>query len=170
MTRIATHINALSEDDARAALHRCCGSSAWVDAMAARRLFKDDTHLFQAADQVLNGLAKHDLLEAFAAHPRIGERKIEAKAHASTKTWAAAEQSDTASASDETRRAFNEGNRIYEQRFGHVFLICATGRSADEMLSELRRRLNNDPDTELRTAAEQQAMITRLRLKKLVDP
>jgi OHCU decarboxylase len=108
------------------------------------------------------GLSADNRREAFAAHPRIGEGGGSA--------WARSEQAGTAGSSDEVLRALDAGNREYEERFGHVFLINATGRSAEEMLEALRARLGNDPATELAEAAEQQRQITRLRLEKLVRP
>jgi 2-oxo-4-hydroxy-4-carboxy-5-ureidoimidazoline decarboxylase len=157
---IARYLNALTEPDARAALLRCCGSRRWVERMLAGRPFADDATLFTAAERVWWSLEPADCREAFAAHPRIGERAGDA--------WARAEQAGMAAADTEMRRAFIEGNRAYEERFGHVFLICATGRSADDLATELQRRLGNDPASELRIAAGEVAKITRLRLEKLV--
>lgn len=168
MNEVAVHLDALAEGGARAALHRCCASNAWVDAMLRERPFRSDERLFAAADRIWAGLAPRDWREAFAGHPRIGER---AKAsHAATANWSTAEQSGMNSAAEETARALAEGNQRYEATFGHVFLICATGKSADEMLRSLNERICNPPEVELRNAAEQQALITRLRLKKLVQP
>jgi len=157
---IARHLNALAEPDARAALLRCCGSRHWVEQMLAGRPFGDDAALFAAAERAWWSLEPSDCLEAFAAHPRIGEQAGDA--------WSRAEQSGMAAADVEMRRAFSDGNRAYEERFGHVFLICATGRSADDMAAELQRRLGNDPASELRIAAGELLKITRLRLEKLV--
>lgn len=157
---IARHLNALDESDARAALLRCCGSRRWVEQMLAGRPFGDDARLFAAAERVWWSLETDDRLEAFAAHSRIGERADDA--------WARAEQAGASAADVAMRRAFSDGNREYEARFGHVFLICATGRDADDLAAELQRRLGNDPASELRIAAGEQAKITRLRLEKLV--
>lgn len=157
---IARHLNALDESDAQAALLRCCGSRPWVEQMLAGRPFADDTGVFAAAERCWWSLGTTGRLEAFAAHPRIGERADDA--------WARAEQSGMAAADIAMRQALSDGNRAYEERFGHVFLICATGRGADDMAAELRRRLGNDPASELRIAAGEQAKITRLRLEKLV--
>lgn len=158
--RIARHLNALAEPDAWAALLRCCGSRRWVEQMLAGRPYSDDSAVFTAAERAWWALAPNDSLEAFAAHPRIGERADDA--------WARAEQAGVAAADPEMRRAFIEGNRAYEERFGYVFIVCATGRSADDLAAELRRRLGNDPASERRIAAGEQAKITRLRLEKLV--
>ena len=158
--RIARHLNALDESDARAALLRCCGSQRWVEQMLAARPFADDAGVFAGAERVWWSLGTTDRLEAFAAHPRIGERADDA--------WARAEQAGVAAADIVMRQAFSDGNRAYEERFGHVFLICATGRGADDLAAQLQRRLGNDPESELRIAAGEQAKITRLRLEKLV--
>jgi 2-oxo-4-hydroxy-4-carboxy-5-ureidoimidazoline decarboxylase len=128
--------------------------------MLAGRPFADDAELFATAERVWWSLGTNDCLEAFAAHPRLGERAGD--------VWARAEQAGMAAADVAMRQAFSDGNRAYEERFGHVFLICATGRGADDMAAELQRRLGNDPASELQIAAGEQAKITRLRLEKLV--
>ena len=155
----AEHLNGLSASAARAALTRCCASRRWVDAMLAARPFASDAALFDGAERSWLALGRTDWLEAFGGHPRIGERGSDA--------WARREQAGASDAGDGTRAALAQGNREYEARFGHVFLICATGKSAAEMLGALRGRLSNDPATELRIAAGEQAKITRLRLEKL---
>lgn len=164
----AAHLDSLNDAGARSALLRCCGSKAWVEGMMRRRPFRDDNILLQSADQVWNTLSANDWLEAFASHPRIGERP--SPSHGSAAAWASAEQSGTSTAAAETARALAQGNTRYESKFGHVFLVCATGKSADEMLEALNIRLNHDAETELRIAAGEQAKITRLRLHKLVQP
>lgn len=158
---VASYLNSLSVAAARAALARCCGAARWVDGMLAARPYASDTAVFDAAERVWWGLARLDWLEAFARHPRIGER-VRADA------WAEREQAGMEGAAAATRAALADGNRVYEARFGHVFLISATDRTPEEMRRELERRLRNDPAAELRVAATQQAMITRLRLEKLV--
>jgi OHCU decarboxylase len=153
-------LNGLSAGAARRELERCCGSSRWAIAMTARRPFRSAADLARAADEVWWSLEGADWLEAFSHHPRIGERAA---------GWASDEQSGARSASDTTIKELATLNRQYERKFGHVFLIFASGRSAEEMLAELRRRLNNEPAPELRVAAGEQAKITRLRLEKLLD-
>jgi allantoicase len=140
----------------------CCGSRAWAAGLRERRPFGNFEGLLQSSDDVWAGLSAEDRLEAFAAHPRIGERGGSA--------WSDGEQAGAAEAGDDVLRALDEGNREYEERFGHVFLINATGKGAGEILDALRRRLANDPETELAEASEQQRQITRLRLEKLVRP
>jgi OHCU decarboxylase len=144
-------------------LERCCGSKRWVAAMAARRPFQSANDLYDAADEIWWSLEGGDWLEAFSHHPRIGDR-------AGASGWAKDEQSGVAGASEKTRQALAERNREYERRFEHVFLICATGKRADEMLATLERRMENDPASELRVAAGEQAKITQLRLEKLLAP
>ncbi len=153
------HLDAAPAAVAEADVLACCGSSAWARTLAARRPFADPEALFAAADEVWSGLDREDRLEAFGAHPRIGER---------VPGWASEEQAGTATADQATLDAFVEGNRVYEERFGHVFLIRAAGRSADEMLAALQERLDNDPDTEFDIASEQQREIMHLRLDRLL--
>lgn len=155
----AACLNGLAPDEAEHELRRCCGSTRWAREMAARRPFASDAALFSAADDVWWDLDPDDWREAFAAHPRIGERGGGA--------WSAEEQAGMDEASKGIAAEIREGNRRYEAKFGHVFLICATGLSAVEMATALARRLDNDPDTELQIAAAEQAKITRLRLQKL---
>lgn len=167
---VARRLNALTAADARAELLSCCASSRWADAMIAGWPFASDAELFSAAERSWWALDRADWLEAFAAHPRIGEAAAAAPGHAATREWSRQEQARAATAPPEVRTALAAGNAEYERRFGHVFLICATGRPADEILVELRRRLDNDPDAEIREAAAEQAKITRLRLARLAAP
>jgi 2-oxo-4-hydroxy-4-carboxy-5-ureidoimidazoline decarboxylase len=160
-------LNAWREPEARAALLRCCGARRWAEGMAARRPFAGEAELFAAAREVWRGLARTDWLEAFAAHPRIGDREASAGRVAGTSAWSAQEQGGVAGAPQGTLRALAEGNRRYEARFGHTFIICATGRTAAEMKALLEERLSNDPDEELLVAAGEQEKITLLRLQKL---
>lgn len=162
MSGIARFLNALDSSAAEGALRDCCGSHIWVDAMVAARPFDRDETVLTAADRFWFALRHEDWLEAFAQHPRIGQP--------STSRWSQREQSGILRASPDLRARMIERNQEYEARFGHVFLICATGRSAEEMLTNLESRLSNDVDTELHVAAAEQAKILALRLHKLVDP
>ena len=153
-------LNTLSAESARLELERCCGSQRWASIVAARRPFRSRDELLQVATEVWSSLDEQDWLEAFSHHPRIGER---------ADGWALAEQAGTQGASESTRLSLAALNRQYEEMFGYVFLICATGKSADEMLSALRQRLTNDPGDELRVAASEQEKIMRLRLEKLLS-
>jgi allantoicase len=159
-------LDALPPRQAEAELLACCGAGAWAAELASRRPFGGRggvEALFAAAEQVWWALDEPAWLEAFAAHPRIGERRPGGR-------WSAAEQARAARADAATLRALADGNRAYEAWFGHVYLVCASGRSAAELLADLRARLGNDPPTELRVAAGEQAKIIRLRLEKLLAP
>jgi len=173
-------LNRLPLEQARAALERCCGARAWVEDMCAARPWRDREALLAAAERVADALEREDWLEAFAHHPRIGDREsLRAKyasapagageVQRSAAAWARAEQHGASAASEVTLDALAEGNRAYERRFGYIFIVCATGKSADEMLALLRARLANDADVELSNAAREQRAITRLRLEKLVS-
>jgi allantoicase len=163
-------LDAETPDVAEAALLTCCGSRRWAREVAAARPFGTVEHLTEVADTVWARLDRDDVLEAFGAHPRIGERapataEAEAAGHA---RFSAGEQAGAAGAEARTLEALRVGNHAYEERFGHVFLIRAAGRSAAEMLAALEERMGNDPETELRVAAEQQRQITALRLATLL--
>jgi len=133
--------------------------------MAARRPIIDETALLTACDQVWKSLAESDWMEAFHSHPRIGE-SLPVTGSAQSVGWSEKEQQSVAAASEDVKVALAEGNREYEQRFNRIFIVCATGKSAPEILEILRRRLRNEQTTELHEAAEQQRLITHLRLKK----
>jgi 2-oxo-4-hydroxy-4-carboxy-5-ureidoimidazoline decarboxylase len=157
-----------SEKEARAMLARCCGASRWVEGMLARRPFGSDDALLAAADAVWAEASRDDVLEALSHHPRIGASLDELREKfASTATWSAGEQAGAAAASEDTLAALRDGNVRYEARFGHIFVVCATGRTAAEMLALLEARMPNDPEVEIRVAAAEQGKITRIRLAKL---
>jgi OHCU decarboxylase len=160
-------LNALREDAAAQAFLRCCGSSRWARAMAAARPFASLESLHRAADTQWSMLQPPDVLEAFAAHPKIGETAADAAA--GTERWSADEQSGARSATDELRQRLAAANRAYESRFGYIFIICASGKTAEEMLASLESRLWHTPEEELAIAAAEQRQITRLRLGKLLD-
>jgi OHCU decarboxylase len=161
-------LNALPSAAAEAELLACCGSRRWARELAARRPFAAPSALLAAADEVWGSLAAEDWHEAFRAHPRIGERKAAPTQGARAAAWSAGEQSGASASSAAVAEALAEGNRAYEARFGHIYIVCATGKTGDEMLAILRARLANDAATELRAAAAEQAKITRLRLEKLL--
>lgn len=161
-------LNGLPRAEAAAALERCCGASAWVSRMCAARPFASAAALEEAAERVWWELGPADWREAFTHHPRIGDMSALREKFAATAGWASNEQSGAAAASERTLAALAEGNRAYEERFGYIFIVCATGKSADEMLALLSARLGNDTQAELRNAAAEQAKITRLRLAKLL--
>jgi len=161
----ARYLDMLSDEECRSVLTACCGSERWVDAMLAGRPFGSDDTLFRSAEAVWWSLTPDDWREAFDHHPRIGARP-ETMSETGSK-WAAEEQAGTAEAGARMLESLAAANEAYEDRFGHVFLICATGLSAEKMLRGLRDRLDNPPNIELRIAAGEQAKITRLRLEKL---
>lgn len=162
-------LNSLTPQQAGAEFLKCCGSTAWAKAISAARPFSNSDELSSKADEIWWNLDEDGWLEAFRAHPKIGEKKAAAAQSAEAQRWSADEQSETERAAVETKAALAEGNREYEQRFGFIFIICATGKSAEEILAALNGRLNNDPETELRVAAEEQRKITQLRLQKLLE-
>ena len=168
MSLTVEELDRLPPADAADALRACCGASAWVERMVARRPFETLGELLRASDEVCGELSPTDWLEAFAHHPRIGETKAAAATAASAQRWSAAEQAGAAASAADVKDALAEANRAYEARFGFIFIICASGLNAADVLAALRERLHNDPETELRGAAEQQRQITRLRLEKLV--
>ena len=161
-------LNALAGDEAFARLLACCGSTRWAQSMVVRRPFTDERQLVEAAERIWWGLSGDDWLEAFRSHPRIGEKTPARATGEGARRWSEEEQADAASAASATLDALASANRAYEERFGHIFIVCATGKSSEEMLETLRRRLSNDPGTELCVAAEQQRRITLLRLRKLL--
>lgn len=162
-------LNRLTGQQAHAEFLKCCGSTEWAQRMSDARPFSKPDDLSSKADEIWANLAPEDWLEAFRAHPKIGEKKAAAAQSAEAEAWSAQEQSESERAAAKTKTALADGNREYEQRFGFIFIICATGRSAEEILAALNGRLNNDPETELRVAAEEQRKITQLRLQKLLD-
>jgi OHCU decarboxylase len=159
-------LNALPEDVAVRELLGCCGSRRWARMMAAARPFASAAAMTVSAEVIWAALSASDWLEAFAAHPRIGERVPSAAAGDRATRWSADEQSG---AGDDARARFETRNRDYERRFGHTFIVCATGKSAGEMAAILDRRMENNPDEELREAAEAQRQITGLRIAKLLS-
>ena len=160
-------LNGLNVKDALAEFLRCCGSQRWARALAERRPFASGADLLAAADEIWPQLSREDWLEAFAAHPRIGDLEALRKKFATTADWCASEQAGVAGAGDEILQALAASNRLYEERFGYLFIVCAAGKGAAEMLEILRRRLENSAIDEFAIAAEEQAKITRLRLEKL---
>jgi 2-oxo-4-hydroxy-4-carboxy-5-ureidoimidazoline decarboxylase len=161
-------INALDRGGAAAVLGRCCGARRWVEAMLARRPFPSDGALLDAAEQEWQGMERADLLEAFAHHPPIGASLDDLRARfPATSSWSRQEQAQVEGASDAVLEALRAANQAYQARFGFIFIVCATGKSAGEMLALLQARLSNPAERELAVAAAEQAQITRLRLQKV---
>ena len=155
-------------DQVRELLAACCGAEPWVDAMLAARPFGDRDGLLAAADRAWAGLTNEQLAQAIARHPRLGASRAKAALSAREQAWSAGEQSGAGSAGDNEREALAAANEKYERRFGHTFILCATGLSAGEMLAALRRRLGNDAATEHDITGRELHKITRLRLEKLL--
>jgi len=160
-------LNSLPKELAESALAACCGSAAWAARMVEARPFASLETLQAEAERVWQQLTPADWLQAFSTHPKIGEKKAPAGS-AQSSAWAEKEQSGAADASGDTLRKLAQANAEYEQRFGYIFIVCATGKTADEMLALLRARLQNDSGAELQVAAAEQAKITRLRLEKFL--
>jgi 2-oxo-4-hydroxy-4-carboxy-5-ureidoimidazoline decarboxylase len=152
--------DAMPEAQAAELLKSCCGSARWVAEMLTRRPFASRDTFLEAADSVWLALTPADWLEAFSHHPRIGARDAHGPA--------AEEQAGVSVASDGTRAGLGEVNRLYEERFGYIYIVCAAGKSGAEMLEIARGRLGNPPDLELAIAAGEQQKITRLRLEKVI--
>jgi OHCU decarboxylase len=157
--------NAADAETALDAMIACCGSRRWAAAMVAKRPISSVAELSVAADQIWSTMKEADWLEAFACHPRIGERKA-AHVSAQSAAWARQEQSSADDTAERVLSKLAAANELYEQRFGFTYIVCATGKSADEMLGILNRRLANNRGAELHEAAEQQRQITQLRLGK----
>ena len=156
---------------ARAAelLSSCCGASRWVERMVARRPLGSLGALRTAADEIWRSLEPRDWREAFSHHPRIGERVGAIPQGERGSSWSAKEQSGVDDAAAEVRRALTQANREYEQRFGYVYIVFATGKTAEELLDICRRRLMNEPNDEIAVAAEEQRKIMQLRLARLTE-
>ncbi len=163
-------LNALEPEAAAEALRRACGAEGWVQRMLARRPFASSEALYASADDEWRASTRADYLEAFGHHPQIGEN-LEAlrRRFQSTASLSQREQAGVESADEATLRALRDANAAYRERFGFIFIICAAGKTAAEMLAALRARLDNDADTELSIAAAEHAKITRLRLAGLTS-
>ena len=162
-------LNALPNDQALTELKSCCGSNRWATGVASGRPFATFAQLLDTAQQVWWQLEPADWLEAFRSHPKIGQKKAETSASARSQQWSRNEQSGMQQAPAETAAALALLNEAYEARFGYIFIVCATGKSSEEMLAILRERIENEPDDELKIAAAEQAKITEIRLKKLFE-
>jgi 2-oxo-4-hydroxy-4-carboxy-5-ureidoimidazoline decarboxylase len=160
-------IDSAGVDEARALLRACCGSTAWVERMIALRPFRTEAALYQSARHEWFTLTPDDWKEAFAAHPRIGDRENLRARFPATHQLSESEQAGVRGASDDTLDALTAANADYERRFGYIFIVRATKKSAKEMLDLLQARLQNEPASELRIAASEQARITDLRLRGL---
>ncbi len=162
-------LNSLSVARAQSALLDCCGSRAWVQQMVAARPFAAVAQMVEAADRIWAGLSPNDWLQAFRRHPPIGGNKLAQKQSSKARRWSAKEQSNVQKTSPEMWPVLGAANAAYRARFGYIFIVCATGKTTEEMLALLKQRLTNDPGSELRVAAEEQRKITRLRIERLLE-
>jgi OHCU decarboxylase len=162
-------LNHAAQETAKARFLDCCGSQNWAQMMTGARPFADFAALIKQAEQIWLNLESQDWLEAFASHPKIGARKAALKQQAQSAEWSHGEQSGTNGAAESVMDALAEANRLYEEKFGYIFIVCATGKSAEEMLKLCHYRLDNDENAELRIAADEQRKITEIRLKKLLE-
>jgi 2-oxo-4-hydroxy-4-carboxy-5-ureidoimidazoline decarboxylase len=161
--------NRVPTAEAQTLLSQCCAARDWVQSMADARPFANFPQLLSSADQIWQGMDENNLLEAFSAHPQIGNVVSLLEKYASTKAMAAGEQSAITTASKATIEELAQANRAYLEKFGFIFIICATGKSAQEMLDLLQVRLPNSREQELINAAEEQRKITAIRLRKLLE-
>ncbi|MDQ6653956.1 MAG: 2-oxo-4-hydroxy-4-carboxy-5-ureidoimidazoline decarboxylase [Acidobacteriota bacterium] len=161
-------LNSLNPDQAENEFLKCCGSVEWAKRMIVERPFQDFDDLIAKAERVWWLLEPHDWLEAFQSHPKIGQKRPEQQTSPEAQAWSEQEQSGTRNSTRKTVEALEALNNVYEEKFGHIFIVYATGKTSEEMLAILRLRLENSPDEELRNAAAEQAQITQLRLKKLL--
>jgi len=162
-------LNELPANQATTVFLDCCGSKAWAGKMAAARPFPMLENLFAMAETVWSLLSPADHLEAFAAHPKIGSKKPTPEQGAQSAEWSGREQAGMNIASETVRDELAECNGLYIKKFGFIFIVCATGKSADEMLAICKARLGNSLETELKIAAEEQRLITEIRLNKLLE-
>jgi 2-oxo-4-hydroxy-4-carboxy-5-ureidoimidazoline decarboxylase len=168
VSEVLARWNALPHEEAAREILACCGSRAWAASMASNRPMDEEAALLAVSDEIWRGLGEADWLEAFKSHPRIGETSAEKDSATQSSAWSAREQQKAATADEALKMALKWGNREYEQKFGRIFIVCATGKSASEILEILRRRLHNDEATELQLAAEEQRQIMHIRLKKWI--
>jgi 2-oxo-4-hydroxy-4-carboxy-5-ureidoimidazoline decarboxylase len=160
-------LNRLDEPTAREELLRCCHSSRWVEFVLSRRPFGSFNDLLKIADEGFAILSREDWLDAFSGHAKIGDVNSLRAKYSNTKDWSSNEQSGVRDAQEAVIQGLADGNADYEKRFGHIFIVCATGKTAAQMLEILRGRIDNDPSEELRIAAHEQSKITKIRLEKL---
>lgn len=162
-------LNILSQPQLKEELMKCCGSSSWVKKMMAYFPADDLVELLEDAEEIWYECSEDDWKEAFAHHPKIGDVDSLTERFTSTAQWASGEQAGVNGAAKETIEALAEGNRLYEEKFGYIFIVCATGKSAEDMLTSLQSRLPNAPEDEIKIAADEQNNITKLRLEKLLE-
>jgi 2-oxo-4-hydroxy-4-carboxy-5-ureidoimidazoline decarboxylase len=169
MNKVLVRWNSLDPTAAARDVLPCCGSQTWATALASKRPITDEASLIESSSSIWLALPEDAWQEAFNSHPRIGQKHAQTPATEESLRWSAQEQGSALSENDAAKVALEEANRRYEQKFGRIFIVCATGKTAAEMLSILEARMKNDPATELREAAEQQRQITQLRLHRWLE-
>lgn len=169
MNEKLNELNRAAKETAKTDFLNCCGSQTWARKMTAARPFADAVALIKQAEEIWRNLDARDWLEAFAAHPKIGAKKSAPKQQAQSAEWSRGEQSGTQNADEIILNELAEANNLYERKFGYIFIVCATGKTAEEMLGLCRARLKNSDDEEIKIAAEEQRKITEIRLKKLLE-
>jgi OHCU decarboxylase len=163
-------LNALSSEAAQQELSKCCGATSWAESLEQHRPFASVAELLKEANEVWSSMGESDWLEAFRSHPKIGEKKAESSVTAQSQQWSTEEQRNVNQASTDATEKLAGLNHAYQEKFGFIFIVCATGKSTDEILALLQQRIGNERATELRIAAAEQAKITELRLRKLLQP
>jgi 2-oxo-4-hydroxy-4-carboxy-5-ureidoimidazoline decarboxylase len=161
-------LNSLSPSQAEAEFLKCCGSKNWARRLTSARPFASLNELIAEAERAWWSLDSDDWLEAFHSHPKIGDRKAAAPTAVEAQQWSEDEQSGIRDSTQQTFDALAQLNQTYEEKFGYIFIVCASGKSSEEMLAMLRDRLKNNAAEELRIAADEQAKIAELRLRKLL--
>ena len=169
MSEALERINQAAETEAESMFRDCCGSARWASLMAAARPFASEVELIDTARSAWNDLSTDDWLEAFAAHPKIGETKAAPEQQARSAEWSIGEQAGMSSANDLLKHELADANRAYYEKFGFIFIVCATRKSGGRMLELCRARLGNDRETEIANAAKEQQKITEIRLRKLLS-
>lgn len=165
---VCQKLNELSNEEAAALFSKCCGARKWISGMTGARPFETDRNIIESAEKIWSGLDESDWLEAFKHHPKIGDINSLREKYSSTKQLAENEQSGVNNASNEVLEELAKLNDEYEKKFGYIFIVCATGKTADEMLSIIKSRISNEPQAEIKIAMEEQNKITKLRLEKLL--
>ncbi len=168
MSEVLARWNGLPQEEAAREIVACCGSGTWATKMASKRPIQNEVSLLAVSDEIWRTLSEENWQEAFRSHPRIGDSPSNKSGPAQSSVWSEQEQQKAAAADEAVKMALKWGNREYEQKFGRIFIVCATGKSASEILEILRRRLHNDDATELQLAAEEQRQIMHIRLKKWI--
>ena len=169
MNDLLARWNSLDPESATRAILPCCGSQAWAEALTAKRPYTNEAALLTTSDTIWLSLPEAAWQQAFDSHPRIGQKHAQTHATEASLRWSAQEQRTALSANAAAKLAIEEANRRYEQRFNRIFIVCASGKTTSEILSILEARMNNDPQTELHEAAEQQRQITQLRLRHWLE-